>query len=276
VIPGVNGIPLSYAVRKNDKPTDDLFFSIFNKCVVSRAPLKTVLEGGCKESPPFDCWLCARRTLRELDTIDCKTPRWLNWCDCITQPTIWLLALCKEKAWRIGYNWLQNTKMVGLIWLHYATTMQEKATKFVVLHMQRRFNCPYITKPSVHFLSTGSLMCYKRRLQFSKKKTSPCQKAKVNKLLTKVQYALLSVSVAHLCYQLNISGISFTVAGNHRNFKVLQTPAYQMARKTGATNMGGTQNGLAGRGVRRQQNRGQRIGHSSGCNSCDKVTWRLQ
>jgi hypothetical protein len=74
------------------------------------------------------------------------------------------------------------------------------------------------------------------------------EREKVHELLTKVQNASLSVPVAHFRYQLNTSGISFTVAANHLNSNISQTPDYQMARKIGATYMGGRINGQAGRG----------------------------
>jgi hypothetical protein len=61
--------------------------------------------------------------------------------------------------------------------------------------------------------------------------------AKVDKLLTKVQNSGLVAVVAQLRYQLNTTGITFTVAANHLNFVVSQTPDYQLLRKIIAVNM---------------------------------------
>jgi hypothetical protein len=78
----------------------------------------------------------------------------------------------------------------------------------------------------------------------------------------------LSAAVAQLRYQLNTSGISFTVAANHLNSEVSQTPDYQISRKINATNTTGGRGG-SGRGGRvgkRYQCRGTgRGGRSGGC-----------
>ena len=54
------------------------------------------------------------------------------------------------------------------------------------------------------------------------------ERAKVDKLLSKVQSSGLSAAVAQLRYQLNTTGITFTVAANHLN--------YQLSRRINATN----------------------------------------
>jgi hypothetical protein len=51
------------------------------------------------------------------------------------------------------------------------------------------------------------------------------------------------VTVANLRYQLNTSGISFSVAANHINSKVSTTPDYQMTRKIAAMYTGGSNTG---------------------------------
>jgi hypothetical protein len=74
------------------------------------------------------------------------------------------------------------------------------------------------------------------------------ERAKVDELLTKVQNPSLSAAIAQLRFQLNTEGVTFTVAANHLNSAVSQTPDYQMARKINATNTNDRQQG--GRGGR--------------------------
>ena len=69
------------------------------------------------------------------------------------------------------------------------------------------------------------------------------ERAKVDKLLTKVQNTSLSAAVAQLRFQLNTEGVTFTVAANHLNLAVSQTTDYQMARKINATNTNDRQQG---------------------------------
>ena len=72
------------------------------------------------------------------------------------------------------------------------------------------------------------------------------ERAKVDELLTKVQCTSLTAAVAQLRYQLNTSGVSFTVAANHLNSEVSQTSEYQLARRVSAVGTGGR--GTTGRG----------------------------
>ena len=55
------------------------------------------------------------------------------------------------------------------------------------------------------------------------------ERAKVDELLTKVQNSALAAAVAQLRYQLNTDGITFTVAANHLNSEIAQTPDYQLS-----------------------------------------------
>ena len=80
------------------------------------------------------------------------------------------------------------------------------------------------------------------------------ERAKVDELLTKVQNTALHAAVAQLRYQLNTVGITFTIAANHLNSEISQTPDYQMSRKIssvattgkGARNCGGRGGGRTG------------------------------
>jgi hypothetical protein len=46
-----------------------------------------------------------------------------------------------------------------------------------------------------------------------------------------VQNPALTAAIAQLRFQLNTKGVTFTVAANHLNAAVSQTPDYQMARQ---------------------------------------------
>ena len=76
------------------------------------------------------------------------------------------------------------------------------------------------------------------------------ERAKVDELLTKVQNAALTAAVAHLRFKLNTSGVSFTVAANHLNAEISQSPDYQLARKISSVTTGGGGRGGGGRGGR--------------------------
>ena len=71
------------------------------------------------------------------------------------------------------------------------------------------------------------------------------ERAKVDELLTKVQNSALAAAVSQLRYQLNTDGITFTVAANHLNSEISQTPDYQLSRKI---SRGGRNSGRGGRG----------------------------
>ena len=91
------------------------------------------------------------------------------------------------------------------------------------------------------------------------------ERAKVDELLTKCQNASLSAAVAQLRFQLNTEGVTFTVAANHLNAAVSQTPDYQLTRKIGSANTNDRQSTPGrGRGGGRYNNRGGRGGGGRG------------
>jgi hypothetical protein len=59
---------------------------------------------------------------------------------------------------------------------------------------------------------------------FSEEKEPLTKRAEVDELLTKVQNPALTAAIAQLRFQLNTEGITFTVAANHLNAAVSQTP----------------------------------------------------
>jgi uncharacterized membrane protein YgcG len=81
---------------------------------------------------------------------------------------------------------------------------------------------------------------------FSKEKEPLTKCAKVDELLTKVQHPTLTAAIAQLHFQLNTKGITFTVAANHLNAAVSQTPDYQMAHQIKSTTTS-NHNGGSGR-----------------------------
>ncbi len=88
------------------------------------------------------------------------------------------------------------------------------------------------------------------------------KRAKVDKLLSKVQATTWSAAVAQLRYQLNTVGVTFTVAANYLNAEISQTSDYQLARKISAVGTGGGRGngGTGGRGT----GRGGRGGRTGG------------
>ena len=94
------------------------------------------------------------------------------------------------------------------------------------------------------------------------------ERVKVDEILTKVQNSALAAAVEQLRYQLNTDGITFTVAANHLNSKISQTPDYQLSRKISAVTTGGRGGGRGGRNSGRGgrgngQGRNRRGGRSS-------------
>ncbi len=72
------------------------------------------------------------------------------------------------------------------------------------------------------------------------------ERAKVDELLTKVPNSGPVAAVAQFRYQLNTLGILFTVAANHLNSEISQTPDYQLLRKINATNTNASGRGNGG------------------------------
>jgi hypothetical protein len=90
----------------------------------------------------------------------------------------------------------------------------------------------------------------------------------VDELLTKCQHPDLNAAIAALRFQLNTVGVTFTVAANHLNAAVAQTPDYQMARRnvssTNTTNRNAYGGRSGGRGGGRGGGRFNRRGRGGG------------
>ena len=92
------------------------------------------------------------------------------------------------------------------------------------------------------------------------------ERAKVDELLTKVQNSALAAAVAQLRYQLNTDGITFTVAANHLNSEISQTPDFQLFRKISAVTTGGLRRVMLGETVDKEAKKWTRT----------KQVWRSQ
>ena len=90
------------------------------------------------------------------------------------------------------------------------------------------------------------------------------ERAKVDKLLTKVHCSTLAAAVAQLRYQLNTEGISFTLAANHLNSEISQTTDYQLARKISSVGTAGGRGSGRGGGRGYQGRGGRNTGRGRG------------
>ena len=225
VIPGVTGIPLSYIVREMDIPVPGQEYPTFNDRMINRAPLTG------------QYFVADTRRVHNLLVGFLQGENTEGWIRSIAKYQDGrrdMIALRRHYAGegnctrRIGdAKKIQN-------FLHYRTERALPFNKFLD-SLQRMFTI------------------------FEEENEPLSERAKVDELLTKVQCASLTAAVAQLRYQLNTSGVSFTVAANHLNSEVSQTSEYQLARRVSAVGTGGR--GTTGRGGGRgYSSRGGRTG----------------
>ncbi|KAI2503235.1 Reverse transcriptase (RNA-dependent DNA polymerase) [Fragilaria crotonensis] len=101
----------------------------------------------------------------------------------------------------------------------------------------KKFRQLFTTSQSERYHSTNfSIPCRECLLYLRRRMRPLTERAKVDELLTKVQNSGLTAAIAQLRYQLNTTGVTFTVAANHLNSEVSQTPDYQLSRKINAVN----------------------------------------
>ena len=240
VIPGVNGIPLAYVVREDAEPEEDRVYASFNERMIHRAPL----EG--------QYYLADTRRVHNLIHGYLQGENTEGWINSITRHQDGRRDMTALRRHYAGEG--NSTRRIGdakkiQTSLHYRTERHLPFNKFLD-SLQRMFTI------------------------FEEEKEPLTERAKVDELLTKVQASSLSAAVAQLRYQLNTSGISFTVAANHLNSEVSQTADYQLSRRINATNTnnanGHAYQGRGGRGGRGYQGRGR--GGRGGCSSDNKKT----
>ena len=227
VIPGVNGIPLSYVVRENEAPEDGEEYASFMERMIKRTPL----EG--------QYFLADSRRVHQL----------LHGFLQGEHTESWIRSIARYQDGRRDMTELRR---------HYAG--EGNST--------RRISDAKKIQSTLHYKSERALPFSKfldtlqRMFTIFEEENEPLtERAKVDELLTKVQNSGLAVAVASLRYQLNTTGVTFTVAANHLNSEVSQTLDYQLSRKINATNT--TNYGGGGRGQGRGGSRGGR-GHGGG------------
>jgi hypothetical protein len=231
VIPGVNGVPLSYIVREVAEAEDGNEYETFNERLIARAPLAG------------QYYLADSRRVHNLLTGYMQGEQSESWIRSIARYQDGrrdMLALRRHYAGegnstrRIGdAKRIQST-------LHYKSERALAFNKFLDT-LQKMFTI------------------------FEEENEPLSERAKVDELLTKVQSPTLSAAIAQLRFQLNTEGVTFTVAANHLNAAVSQTTDYQLARKIGATNTNERlHGGRGGRGNGRFNNRGGRGGGGRG------------
>lgn len=226
VIPGVNGVPLSYVVREVAEPEDDSEYETFSERMIARAP------------HTGQYYVADTRRVHNLLTGYLQGE----------QSESWIRNIAKYQDGRRDMIALRR---------HYAG--EGNST--------RRISDAKRIQTTLHYKSERALPFNKflDSLQkmftiFEEENEPLTERAKVDELLTKIQNSSLSAAVAQLRFQLNTEGVTFTVAANHLNSAVSQTPEYALARKISATNTDRQQGGRGGRGGRGRGGRGGRGG----------------
>ena len=202
VIPGVNGIPLSCVVRENEIPVEEETYASFNERMIHRAPL----EG--------QYYLADARRVHQLLYGFLQGENTESWIRGIAKHQDGrrnMIALRRHYAGKgNSMRRIADAKKIQTT-LHYKSERALPFNKFLDT-LQRMFTI------------------------FEEENEPLTERAKVDELLTKVQNSGLAAAVAQLRYQLNTTGITFTVAANHLHSEVSQTPDYQLSRQINATN----------------------------------------
>jgi hypothetical protein len=225
VIPGVNGVPLSYVIRESE-PADGAVYDSFNERMIARAP---------HVGPYFEA------DSRRVHTI---LSGYLH--GELTEN--WIRPLARYQDGRRDMQALRN---------HYAG--EGNSTRRIADAKRIQTALHYKSERALPFNKfLDSLQ--KMFMIFQEEGEPLTERAKVDELLTKVQHPALTAAIAQLRFQLNTEGVTFTVAANHLNSAVSQTPDYQMARQIKSTNTsqrGGGNNRFGGRGGGRFNNAGR-------------------
>ncbi|KAI2513139.1 Reverse transcriptase (RNA-dependent DNA polymerase) [Fragilaria crotonensis] len=201
VIPGVSGIPLSFIVREQDEPTTPgMEYSTFNEQMVHRA----LLTG--------QYFIADARRVHNL--------------------LVGFLQGENTENWIRNFAKYQDGRR-DMIALRHHCAGEGNSTRRIADAAKRIQNMlHYKTERALPF--NKFLDSLQRMFTIFEEENEPLmERAKVEELLTKVQNTSLAAAVAQLRYQLSTESISFTVAVNHLNSKILQTSDYQLARKRG-------------------------------------------
>jgi hypothetical protein len=231
VIPGVSGIPLSYVVRDMEDPIPGAEYLTFNERMINRAPLTG------------QYYIADTRRVHNL-----------------------LVGLLQGENTE---NWIRNIakyqdgrRDIIALRRHYAG--EGNSTRRIADAKRIQNSLHYKTERALPF--NKFLDSLQRMFTIFEEENEPLtERAKVDELLTKVQCSALAAAVAQLRYQLNTEGISFTVAANHLNSEISQTPDYQLARKISSVGTGGRGPGrIVGRGYQGRGGRGAGRGRGNG------------
>jgi hypothetical protein len=229
VIPGVSGIPLAYVVREHEEPEEGAEYYTFIERMIDRAPH----TGQYYEADS--------RRVHTLLTGFLQGELTENWIHPIARYQDGrrdMLALRNHYAGEgNSTRRISDAKRIQTT-LHYKSERALPFSKFLD-SLQKMFTI---------FQEEGEPLT---------------ERAKVDELLTKVQHPGLSAAIAQLRFQLNTTGVTFTVAANHLNSAISDTPDYQMTRSIKSTNTSNRQ-AIGGRSGGRSGGRGGRGGGRSG------------
>lgn len=234
VIPGVNGVPLSYVIREQSQPNDQEEYLNFTERMVGRAP---------HQGPYF---LADSRRVHNL--------------------LMGFLQGERTEAWIRPFARYQDGRR-DIIALRRHYEGEGNSTRRIAEAKRIQNTLHYKSERSLPFNAfLGSLQ--KMFHIFEKQGEALTERAKVDELLTKCQHPDLNAAIAQLRFQLNTVGVTFTVAANHLNAAVAQTPDYQMARRNISSMNTNNRNGqgirAGGRGGGRGGGRFNRRGRGGG------------
>lgn len=235
VIPGVNGVPLSYVIREVEHPDIGARYLTFTDRMIACAPLTG------------QYFQADSRRVHTLLTGFLQGELTENW----------IRPLAPYQDGRRDMIALRN---------HYAG--EGNSTRRISDANRIRSSLHYKSERSLPF---GKFMDSLQRMFtiFEEEGEPLTERAKVDELLTKVQHPGLTAAIAHLRYQLNTTGVTFTIAANHLNSTISQTPDYQMARRINSTtssNRGGRSGGRDGKNGGRGGRNGRYSGRGRGHN----------
>jgi hypothetical protein len=201
VIPGVTGIPLSYVIREHDVPENGREYSLLTDRMITRASLQGQFFVA-------DAKRVHNLLLRFLQGE--STENWIRSVACYQDGRRDMEALRRHYAGEgNSTRCIADAKQIQQS-PHYKSERALSFSKFLD-SLQRMFTI---------FENEGEPLT---------------ERAKVDKLLTRVQNSALAAVVAQLRYQLNTTGVTFTVAANNLNSEVSQTPDYRISRRVSTT-----------------------------------------
>ena len=214
VIPGVTGIPLSYVIREHDVPENGREYSSLTDRMIARASLQGQF------------FVADAKRVHNLLLGFLQGENTENW----------IRSVARYQDGRREMEALRR---------HYAG--EGNSTRRIADAKQIQQSLHYKSERALSF--SKFLDSLQRMFTIFEDEGEPLtERAKVDELLTRVQNSALAAAVAQLRYQLNTTGVTFTVAANHLNSEVSQTPDYRISRRVSATSTNSTNGRSGGRG----------------------------